>query len=120
MSKLSDIAYPLSIDEETGNLKLVSGSAVRRQNIESAILTLIGERVMRPPYGSELYLFDVINNLVLIDFKIKQTIERYVPDISCSVKSTINQENELLVEIDWIYLEQSERINSILRYTFIL
>lgn len=110
MSSLSDISYPLSFKD--GNLKMSYGSDVRRQNIVCLIETLINERIMNPQYGSELYLFDVIDNLSLVNFRIKDAVVRYVPDIDVEVRSRISQAGELLVTITWAFLEETTNTQS--------
>ena len=105
MSSLSDVFYPLAIDNQTGNLKMTSGHLVRQQNIRSLIETLISERIMNPSYGSELYLFDVISNLSLVNYRIKEAVLNYVPDVDAEVTSNLNQASELLVTITWAFLE---------------
>lgn len=103
---LSDLKYPLAIDNVSGNLVLVSESDVRKQNIKSLLETLIQERIMRPDYGTPLYLFDTVDNVNLISFKIKKAIIDNVPDVDCEVISTLNSQGHLNIVINWIWLEQ--------------
>ena len=103
MSSLSSISYPLEFDEVTGNLKMSVGSQVRSDNIVSLIETVIDERIMRPDYGTPLYLFEVIGNLNLVNYRIQQILDKYVPDISSKVSSSLNN-GELLITVEWTYL----------------
>lgn len=117
MVLLSDIKYPLELDESTGNLRVVYDREVRRQNIKSLIETIKKERVMNPEYGSYLYLFEVLPNTALVNFRLKQAIEAYIPDITVEIRTTLNQAGELLIIIDWIYLPDTSQATFPIEFT---
>ena len=110
MAQLCDLKYPLEIDATSGSLKLAYDHEVRQQNIKCLIETIIFERVLFPDYGTPLYLFEVISNLNLVNFKIKESIIKYVPNVEVEVTSQINQEGHFLVQIDWVYLINNDRV----------
>ena len=110
MTQLSSFTYPFEVDLTTGGLKMSKGSDVRRDNIKSLITTMFYERVLNPDYGTPLYLFDTINNLALVNFRIQEIILKYVPDIEATVTSEINEEGGLLINIDWRWLELPQEL----------
>ena len=120
MSELSGFSYPFQIDEATGGLKLSKGSKVKHENIKSLIETMFNERVLNPEYGTPLYLFDVIQNLSLVNFQLENAIAKYVPDITSEVTSSITEDGDLDVVINWRWLEtpqdQQETINLVINF----
>lgn len=107
MAKLSSFKFPLEIDPTTGGLKMSYASDVRKDNIKSLLTTLFYERLLNPDYGTPLYLFDIINNTALVNYRIQEVITKYVPDITATVVSEINSEGGLLIVIDWQWLEDT-------------
>jgi hypothetical protein len=51
------LAYPLAVDEETGNLKIVSEADWVKSRMDSVLDTLPLENPLRPRYGTESPLF---------------------------------------------------------------
>jgi len=78
------LAFPMQI-EENGCLSACSYEQHVKQSLRSILLTVPGERVMRPDFGSGLnaYLFESIDatTVSLIKRDVRNTVERFEPRV---------------------------------------
>ena len=78
-------AFPLQVDA-TGGCRMRSGAADIREAIRLILGTRLGERVMRPEFGSGLgdLLFDPVDATLAgrIAFQVRQALQRWEPRIA--------------------------------------
>lgn len=68
MAELSGWAFPVEVDEATGQIKMTTDNDCVRQNIRMIVQTDRGERKMRPNFGAGLNRFMFQNvDLVLVN-----------------------------------------------------
>lgn len=105
---MKGIKFPLEV--VNGNLAIASDEELFRGHILTWLQTETFERVMRPRYGLEDYLFKGISDITRIASDIKAGLEEYVPDIKFEVEGTINDAGEAGYNIYWAYDDGSQTI----------
>lgn len=91
----SDLRFPI-----IGNFEAIDGVALLLQDIQLLLLTVPGERVMRPEWGCPLrtYLWENIDDLVTQGpVVIRNSLQKYEPRITVSVISASPNYNTGLV-----------------------
>lgn len=78
------IAFPLQLDDRN-QLAMVDGDTAVRQSIYLIVMTVPGERVLRPEFGCRIHelIFDPINKQTMITAKrfVEEAIRRWEPRI---------------------------------------
>ncbi len=79
------IAFPLHLDDRN-QLAMSDGDMAVRQSIYLIVMTVPGERVLRPEFGCRIHelIFDPINKQTMITAKryVEEAIRRWEPRIS--------------------------------------
>jgi phage baseplate assembly protein W len=104
----SGIKYPLEINTSRGDLVVVTNGELYRSHLLNWLGTVPLERVMRRTYGMKDLLFNQLSNINDINNYIIQEINKYIPEITINVNTTINDNGELLITINWSYLEEEQ------------
>jgi len=104
---MKGIKFPLTISN--GRLTVVEDAELYKGHILSWLQTFPRERVMRPSYGMQDYLFETTNDLSLIITNIKSGLNKYVPEVDLDVQGFINDQGQIEINIYWTYedVEQS-------------
>ena len=78
------IAFPLHLDDRN-QLAMVDGDTAVRQSIYLIVMTVPGERVLRPEFGCRIHelIFDPVNKQTMITAKryVEEAIKRWEPRI---------------------------------------
>lgn len=98
---MKSISFPLSI--VNGKLAVASGAELYKGHILSWLQTFPRERVMRPSYGMQDYLFETQSDLSLITTSIQSGLNSYVPDVDLEVQGSINDQGQTEINIYWAY-----------------
>jgi phage baseplate assembly protein W len=98
---MKGIIFPLTISN--GKLAVASEAELYKGYILSWLQTFPRERVMRPSYGMQDYLFETHSDLSLITTSIKSGLNRYVPEIDLDVQGSINDQGQTEINIYWTY-----------------
>jgi len=98
---VTGIIFPLSI--ANGNLAVASEGELFKGHILSWLQTQPKERVMRPAYGMDDYLFDSIPDISAVTSNIKAGLQNYIPEVEFDVQGLINDAGEVLVYVYWTY-----------------
>lgn len=101
MPILTGLAYPLEVDEATGNLKTQSDADLIADHILSWLETEPLERVMRPDYGTPGYLFTSQQNWGVIAAAIEQRLRSNIPQATFTVTGSLNEEGEAVLDVNW-------------------
>jgi phage baseplate assembly protein W len=101
MTIVQGISFPLTLDSVRGTLKLSSGADLVRDKIISFLKTEPLERVMRPEYGTQNYLFESAPSIEVIASEIERRLISYIPQATFSTIGSLNDDGELLIEIYW-------------------
>jgi len=79
------VALPLELDSMDGFVMLKNIKNLAKQNLKMLILTVPGERVMKPKFGVgiQTYLFENFgqDTMSQIDSKIREQVEIYMPAV---------------------------------------
>lgn len=104
---MQGISFPLAIDPVKGTLKLSTGADLVRDKIISFLKTEPLERVMRPEYGTENYLFEAAPSVEVIAAEIERRLNSIarIPQARFNTLGTLNDDGELLIEIFWTLSE---------------
>ncbi|MGI6119957.1 MAG: GPW/gp25 family protein [Desulfosporosinus sp.] len=88
--------FPISVDKRTGKIAMVEHEEDIREAIEIILKTNVGERVMRPEFGSTAsdFVFSVnrLENVAAFEMEILNALERYEPRIK-NIKVEINNDD---------------------------
>jgi|TARA_Y100000296_G_C5011564_1_gene175350 phage baseplate assembly protein W len=102
------VALPLSLDTADGFVMLKDIRNLAKQNLKMLILTLPGERVMKPKFGVGLsrYLFENFGHdtMAQIESKIREQVSIYMPAIqirSITFGNTDPDNNYLGIAIEY-------------------
>ncbi|ANV88502.1 hypothetical protein [Picosynechococcus sp. PCC 7117] len=99
--EINTIKFPLTV--ANGSLQVVSGADRIRSHILHYLQVFKDERVMRPEYGIDDYLFDNVSNVTAITSDLLAGLNRYIPEAQFSVNGTVNDLGEVLINIYWLY-----------------
>ncbi|MEA5447576.1 hypothetical protein VB780_03280 [Leptolyngbya sp. CCNP1308] len=103
------LAYPLAVDEETGNLKIVTEADWVKSRIDSLLDTLPLENPMRPRYGTESPLFSSQFDWTTYAFSIQQKLVQEIPEAEFATTSEIADDGGAVIRIAYAYRgEQQE------------
>jgi len=101
------IAFPLHLDDRN-QLAMVDGDMAVRQSIYLIVMTVPGERVLRPEFGCRIHelIFDPLNKQTFITAKryVEEAIRRWEPRIEImelDVESGDVDRAELLINIKY-------------------
>lgn len=104
-----EISVPFGVDPATGGIGiLTSYPAMLQQHIETILLTLLGERVMMPTFGSTFPdaqfspIGTAFDSTLLGD--IRQAIQKWEPAVQVldlQIKQSPQQPTLLVVSVDW-------------------
>ena len=102
------LKFPIQVDAETGGLAVSSGEDKIRESVIIVLSTVLGERVMRPQFGSELYkqVFAPINTSTMssISFGVQKALLAWEPRIEVEnvrISGSKAREGILLISIDY-------------------
>lgn len=101
MAILTGLAYPLEVDEATGNLKTQSDAELIADHILSWLETEPLERVMRPDYGTPGYLFTTQQNWGAIAAAVEQRLRANIPQATFTVEGSLTDEGEAQLDVYW-------------------
>lgn len=105
MTTVQGISFPLALDATRGTLKLSSDADLVRDKIISFLKTEPLERVMRPEYGTENYLFEAAPSIEVIAAEIERRLISFIPQATFSTIGSLNDDGELYIEIFWTLSE---------------
>jgi len=101
------IAFPLHLDDRN-KLAMVDGDMAVRQSIYLIVMTVPGERVLRPEFGCRIHelIFDPLNKQTFVTAKryVEEAIRRWEPRIEVielDVESGDVDRAELLINIKY-------------------
>jgi len=97
------LAYPLTVDEETGNLKIVSEADWVKSRMDSVLDTLPLENPLRPLYGVESPLFSSQFDWATYAFSLVQKLRKEIPEAEFSATSQISDDGSALIAIAYSY-----------------
>jgi uncharacterized protein len=114
----SGLKFPLEIDPQTGTLVSASGEEKIRAAVRTILSTALGERVMRPDFGSELHnqVFASINAATLGDLasSVRQALIAWEPRIKVQdvqVSEAQAAEGILSISVDYRVRSTDTRFN---------
>ncbi|MBE9110315.1 hypothetical protein IQ273_12920 [Nodosilinea sp. LEGE 07298] len=111
------LAYPLAVDEETGNLKIVTEADWVKSRIDSLLDTLPLENPMRPRYGTESPIFSSQFDWTTYAFSIVQKLRQEIPEAEFAATSEIADDGSAIIVIAYAYrgIPQDDFILNFLR-----
>lgn len=112
MENKTGISFPLQI--KNGSLAVSSGSELLKGHIKSWLQTELKERVMRPTYGLEDYLFTSIQDIKLIESNIYQGLTKNIPEASFLVNGILNDSGEAVFYVYWTYLNEESSLTLVI------
>ena len=119
------LQFPLKIDPQTGALVSASGEEKIRTAVLTILSTALGERVMRPDFGSDLHnqVFASLNAATLgaLAFSVRQALVTWEPRIKVQdvqVSDTQAAEGIVSISVDYIVRATNTRFNLV--YPFYL
>ena len=119
------VKFPLQIDPKTGKLAMVSEEEDIREAIGIILRTSLGERVMRPDFGSTVmeYLFQPVTSGMLLQLAddIRQSLfeqEQRIEDIDVICTEHNGSLGGVLVEVSYTVRSTNSRYNHV--YPFYL
>ena len=117
--------YPLEIDPKTGHFSLSSHEDNIRESIEIILGTFVGERVMRPDFGTNTinYVFAVPKDFPAegLSFELERALtlqEPRIMDVNVSSDGINHAEGSFLVNISYTVRSTNNRYNLV--YPFFL
>lgn len=101
MAILTGLAYPLEVDNVTGNLKTQSDAELIADHILSWLETEPLERVMRPDYGTPGYLFTTQQNWGVIAAAVEARLRANIPQATFTVEGNLTDDGEGQLDVYW-------------------
>lgn len=102
------LKFPVEVDPETGELAKAGGEEKIRESVLTILNTAIGERVMRPNFGSliQQQVFGSINTATIstLSFNVQQALVAWEPRIeieNVQISDEKASEGILLIAIDY-------------------
>ena len=106
------IAFPIRLDKDRGTLELSAGNKRTQEQILEILTTKYLERVLRPSFGTEEYIFTSVSDPSVISTKIKFALDTYLSsNISTKVSSKLNSNGLLELKIDFTDTSTGSRGN---------
>jgi phage baseplate assembly protein W len=111
-------SFPPTFIREEFTVVMVSGSLDIRQSLEILFTTWLGERLMLPQYGTDLWrrLFDTITVTAETDIagSVRQAVLRWEPridvlDVTCTADAT--RDGMVWVNVDYLIRQTNTRSN---------
>lgn len=96
---LESIAYPLRIDDATGDLAISQDEDVLADDILSFVETLPGERVMVPEYGMKDPHFEPLNDILTYNVDLAIKLQGWIPQCTFYCKSEYDELGNLATSI---------------------
>ncbi len=108
------LAFPLHLDDRN-KLAMVDGDTAVRQSIYLIVMTVPGERVLRPEFGCRIHelIFDPLNKQTFVTAKryVEEAIRRWEPRIDIielDVESGEVDRSELLISIKYKHKDRPD------------
>lgn len=108
------VAFPLQLNDRN-QLAMVDGDISVRQSIYLIVMTVPGERVMRPDFGCRIHelIFDPLNEQTAITAKrhVEEAIRRWEPRINVEdldVSLGYHDRGELLISIQYRHKDRPD------------
>lgn len=112
------LRFPVEVDPQTHELAISQGEEKIRESILIILNTSLGERVMRPDFGSELHnqVFAPINAATIstLAFNVQESLINWEPRIkveNVQVSDEKAHEGTLLISIDYKVRSTNNRFN---------
>ncbi|MBO4913988.1 MAG: GPW/gp25 family protein [Oscillospiraceae bacterium] len=119
------LKFPLQVDPKTGKLAMTEGEDDIREAIGIILRTTVGERVMRPDFGSNVmdYLFQPANGGVLhgLEHDVRECLfdqEQRIEDIEVQCRESNELPGGIIVEVSYTVSSTNSRYNHV--YPFYL
>ena len=119
------LKFPLQVDPQTGKIAMVSEEKDIREAIGIILRTSLGERVMRPDFGSTVmeYLFQPVTSGMLLQLAddVRQSLfeqEQRIEDIDVICTEHNGSLGGVLVEVSYTVRSTNSRYNHV--YPFYL
>lgn len=113
----NSIAFPIRLNNKTGSVVLSSGNQRTQEQILEILTTKYLERVLRPSFGTDEYLFTAVSDPGVISTKIKSALDNYLsPNIQTTVSSKLFNSGRVELTVD--YLDTSTNISGNLNTEF--
>lgn len=119
------VRFPLQVDPKTGKIAMVSEEEDIRESIGIILRTSMGERVMRPDFGSSVmdYLFQPVTGNVLLGLAhdVRQCLfdqEQRIEDIEVNCTEYGGGMGGILIEVSYTVCSTNSRYNHV--YPFYL
>ena len=119
------LKFPLEVDPATGSLAVTEGEEKVQDSILTILGTAVGERVMRPTFGSEIrnHVFAPLNAATVssLSFSVQEALISWEPRIEVqrvNVSDEKQREGILLISIDYKVRTSNNRFNLV--YPFYL
>lgn len=109
--------FPPQIDPATGRFRLSSGSQSVKESVYLILMTQVTERLTRPDFGTEsssyVFMDTSLTQLTIMKRELTESILRQEPRIEAvNIEiETENQQGYVLVSIDYVLAENSQRDN---------
>lgn len=100
---MKGVAYPLSVDPATGNLKVVEGAELVAGHIISVLETEPLENPMRPAYGTPSILFDSLPSVQAYSADIERRLTSEIPLATFQVSGAISEDGSAALTVAWEY-----------------
>ncbi len=111
-------SFPPSFDNQTKSVVMSEGEADIRESLQILLGTRIGERIMRPAYGTNLdrLMFDTIDTAMVatLEKDLEFAIALYESRITLSQLSVLQDrqvEGRLLIVVDYVISKTNTRNN---------
>ena len=121
----SGLKFPLQIDPRTGKLAMSSHEEDIKEAVRIIIHTSIGERVMRPEFGSNVaeYAFSPLahSSKAAIAYDVREQLllqERRIVDVQAECKEQDGNAGTLLIDVAYTVRSTNNRYNQV--YPFYL
>jgi phage baseplate assembly protein W len=118
-------SFPPSFDRERGTVTMVSDEVDIRQSLEIILFTSVGERVMRPTFGSTLQesFFDAIDSVSIDIMKdaIDQAILNFEPRVTLNeleIETSDINDGVLKINLDYTIRGINVRTNIVFPFYF--
>ena len=109
---MAAISFPIRVNPGTGTLVLSAGRTRIEEQIQEILNTRFLERVLRPEFGTEEYLFTSINNPELIATKIQFSLKTYLSaNIVTRTEARLDNSGKVTVTITYTDTSNNQQGN---------
>jgi phage baseplate assembly protein W len=118
--------FPFSVNSQSGKIEMVEYEEDIKEAIEIILKTNVGERVMRPEFGSNVsnYVFSVnrLENISTIKSEILNALEQFEPrieDINVEIDDSDGDMSTVIVNIQYVVRSTNNQFNIVYPFYFL-